>query len=90
MTAALTASIGGHATRDFASGPALVTAVNDGAAPLGDVTRWLPASQALPDGSAHIQRPGPDAPPDPAAVEPGMPNPALTPSLPPWLEPQPP
>jgi hypothetical protein len=90
MISALTASIGGHATRDFASGPALVAGVADGTAPLGDISAWLPPSQALPDGSAHIQRPGPDdVQPEPAEPV-GMANPALTPSPAPWLERQPP
>jgi hypothetical protein len=89
MAAHLTTQLGANATRDFRTGPELLAAINDGSAEFGDISRWTSPSTATPDGSVYLNRAEPDAQPQPAAAEPGMPNPALSPSLPPWLEPQP-
>jgi hypothetical protein len=56
MIGVLSAGLGANADRDFRTGPALVRAIEDGAAEFGDVSRFEPRSQALPDGSAHFNR----------------------------------
>jgi hypothetical protein len=76
MTANLTANLGANAVRDFKTGPELLKAISEGRAELGDVSRFEPRSQALPDGSIHINRAQPPAEPvgaelpDPAALVP--------------------
>jgi len=50
----LIASLGQRVSRDTETGPALVRALEAGEAELGDISRWLPPSQALPSGEGHL------------------------------------
>jgi hypothetical protein len=52
---------------DYETGPQLLRAVSEGRALLGDVSRWTPASVALPDGTGHLNLPVP-------GQEPGQPE----------------
>lgn len=78
MMSTLTAQLGSNATRDFKTGPALVKSVEDGTAEFSDVSRFMPRSQGVEDGSMHVNRPS--AQEAPGAME--EPWPTLDPSEP--------
>jgi hypothetical protein len=64
---------------DYDTGLQLLKAVCEGTAPLGDISRWTPASTALPDGSEHLNRPAPGQEVAPQPPEPTFHNPSTHP-----------